>query len=119
MKAIQILSLAVAAAVTATGNGTAIDVTALAGEGRLVLNSSAGTGADNTLDCKLQDSADGVTWADTGHTFAQVTNAAASHQVIAVNIDTLRKNLRIVDTVAGTAPSFTRGAELVGKLSRV
>lgn len=119
MKAIQVLNLAVVATLTATANGAALDVAALHGEGRLVLNSTAGAVAGNTLDVKLQDSPDGVNgWADTGHAFAQVTNAA-SHQVIAVNLDGLRKFVRVVDTIAGTTPSFVRSVELVGKAVRV
>lgn len=116
MRNIKVLSLAVAARLTATGNGTAVDVKDLSGEARLVLNASATGGADHTYNAKIQDSADGSTgWTDTGVAFAQVTNAAASHQVIGLNVDRFRRYIRVVDTLAGTTPNVNRAIELVAK----
>lgn len=118
---LQIIALAAAARLTATNAGTAaVDVSGYSGEARLVLNSSAGGGADHTMDTKVQHSADGSTgWEDVpGLAFDQVTNAAASLQVIGFNVDKCRRYVRVVDTLAGTSPTFARSVELVAKADR-
>jgi len=50
-----------------------------------------------------------------GAAFAQVTNAGVSQQRLAVNMDALNKFLRVVDTITGTTPSFTRSVNLLGR----
>lgn len=115
LKNINVASLAAVATVTENGNGAAFDLRAYDGDIRLVLDSTATGGADETLDVKIQHSADNSTWADSGIAFAQVTNAAASYQVLAVNADKFKRYIRAVDTVAGTTPTATRAVSLVGK----
>lgn len=116
---LSIAALGVAAAMTATTNGPAVDVSRFTGLAKVVLNSSAMGAAATTSNTKLQHSADGATnWADVpSGVFAQVTNAAASLQEVTLNTDSLRKFVRVVDTLAGTTPTVTRSVSLVGTLA--
>lgn len=95
-------SLLAAAAVTATANGSSVDVRAARGSMAFLLSTAAASSGD-TLDVKIQDSADGATgWADvTGGAFTQVTSGAASQQKLALNADALRGYVRAVVTVGG------------------
>jgi len=116
---IKVLALAAAARITATGNGSAVDVRPYKGHALLVLNSSATEASDNTLNVKVQHSADGSTgWTDTGVAFAQVGNAAASAQVVEVNVDRFKRYIRVVSTLAGTTPAATRSVELIAQADR-
>src|SRR5919202_608111 len=63
------------------------------------------SGTSPTLDMKLQDSADGSTWADTGVAFTQVT-ATGSRQQREFRTKQGRPNVRVAATVGGTSPSF-------------
>lgn len=111
------ISLAAAARVAADANGTAVDVSNIDGLCQIVLNAGATEAADNTLDVKLQHSVNGTTnWNDvTGGAFAQVTNAAASVQVLVLQADSLRKFVRVVDNVEGTDPACARSVTLIGR----
>lgn len=105
-----------AAAITASANGTGVDISAFEGAVKFTLDSSAGGGADHTLDVKLQHSDDDVTYTDiTGGVFTQVTNAAAAYESIILSADGLKKYVRGVDTVAGTSPTFSRALSMVGE----
>jgi hypothetical protein len=109
------VNLATAARLTASGNGLAVNVANLTRKALLILNASATEAAGNTLDVKLQGSADGATgWADLGIAFAQVTNAGTSFQAIEISADALPAWIRTVDTLAGTTPAVTRSVELIG-----
>jgi len=111
------LVLAAAAQRTTTLTGTGIDVLDYEGVALIVLNASAGTGTNPTLDVKLQHSDDDSTYADvTGGAFTQVTDAAgtAGVQVLKVNVSDLKQYLRVIGTVGGTSPSFNYGVEFVG-----
>ena len=115
MRPLTIVSLRAAAAITATDNGPAVDVSAFTGNGYLVLNSSATGAAGQTSAVKLQHSVDGATnWTDTGVAFDNVTNAAASHQVQLVSFDQFNKFVRVVNTLAGTTPTVTASVEAIG-----
>lgn len=101
--------------VTATGNGTGVDVKDWAGKAKFVLMSSAGGGTSPTLDVKLQDSADNSTWADiSGATFTQVTDAADADEAIGVDLDSADRYVRAVKTVSGTSPTFDCAVMMVG-----
>jgi hypothetical protein len=82
----------------------------------LVLNSSATEAADNTADVKIThcDTEDG-TYTDSGVAFAQVTNAAASHQVLHVSADQFKKYVKVVTDLGGTTPAVTNSVELIAK----
>ena len=111
------LVLAPAAQRTTTLTGTGIDVLDYEGVALAVLNASAGTGTDPTLDVKLQHSDDDSTYADvTGGAFTQVTDVAgtAGVQVMKVNVSDLKRYVRVIGTIAGTTPSFEFGVEFIG-----
>ena len=111
------LILAAAARRTANLDGTGIDVLDYEGVALIVLNASAGTGTNPTLDVKLQHSDDDSTYADvTDGAFTQVTDEAetAGIQVMKVNVSDLKQYLRVIGTVGGTTPSFDYGVEFVG-----
>jgi hypothetical protein len=63
------------------------------------------SGTSPTLDAKLQDSADGSTYADTGVAFTQVT-ATGSRQQREFKTKQGRPYVRVATTVGGTSPSF-------------
>ncbi len=110
-------ALAAAARRTTTLTGTAIDVLAYEGVALVLLNASAGTGTNPTLDVKLQHSDDNSTFTDvTSGAFAQVTDAAetAGVKVMKLNVSDLKRYVRVVGTIAGTTPSFDFGVEFVG-----
>lgn len=110
----NVLTLSAAAAVTASGNVTGVDITSYVGKAMVVLTSAAGAGTSPTLDVKLQDSATvGGTYADiTGAAFAQVTATAVALK-LTIDVDAAKPFIRVVDTVSGTSPSFTRGVSLL------
>ena len=111
------LVLAAAARRTSTLTGTGIDVLAYEGVALVVLNASAGTGTNPTLDVKLQHSDNDSTYADvTGGTFTQVTDVAGSAgvQVKRINVSDLKRYVRVIGTIAGTTPSFDFAVEFVG-----
>ena len=105
--------------VTATGNGTGVDVQAYVGQVAVVLAAKCTAGTNPTLDVKLQDSADNSTFADiTGATFTQVTNAdtsAAVSEKITININSAARYVRAVATIGGTSsPAFMTACAFVG-----
>lgn len=113
MRGVSTLALAVAATVTATGNGAAVNAGDYQSFAILALNTGATNAGTSTV--KLQHSDDGSTnWADTGDTFA-ATGTTASYQEIKINADKLKKFVRVVDTLAGGANSVTRSVTLVGR----
>ena len=116
LKAVQVVNVATAAAVTTNGESGAVDLLQYDGDVRLVLNSGATNGAGRTLDVKIEHSADGTTWTDSGVAFTQVTNAAASHQIVGVTAEQFKRYIRATDTVAGSSPSVVRSVDLVGRV---
>ncbi|HLI29351.1 MAG TPA: hypothetical protein VKZ60_19980 [Chloroflexota bacterium] len=67
----------------------------------------AGTvsGTAPTLDVRVQDSADGASWADTGVAFATVT-ATVSRQQRELRVRRGRPYVRVAATVGGSGASF-------------
>ncbi|HVL67202.1 MAG TPA: hypothetical protein VM364_08055 [Vicinamibacterales bacterium] len=90
----------------ASGNGAGVDNGAATSDGWVAhAHCTAASGGAPTLDLKLQDSADGSTWADVaGGAFAQL--AAAGRQRLE-GAGTLRRHARLVRTIGGSNPSFT------------
>ncbi len=115
MRGVSTVALATAVALTASGNGVAVDVGQYQGLALLVLNSS-GVNAGTSV-TKLQHSDDGSTnWSDTGDQFAAVTtDANTGKQEITVNADKFKKFVRVVDTLAGGANAVVRSVQLVGR----
>ncbi len=114
MRGISVTALAVAASITATGNGSAVNVGEYQSLAQLVLNSGPTNAGTNTV--KLQHSEDGSTnWTDVpGGAFAPV-GTIGSQQSLLINSDRLLKFARVVDTLAGGATSVVRSVSLVGK----
>lgn len=92
------------AARTATGNSGALDA-----DGQylnLLVNVTAASGTSPTLNCSVEWSNDGSTFAavdGTADTFAQITATTAKVKQFAVKA----AYYRVVWTIAGTSPSFT------------
>lgn len=103
------------AAVTASGNGSGIDLKGYIAA-MLTFNSAVGSGTAPTLDIKVQDSADNSSFADvSGYTLTQVTGAAGNGvQNLFIDPRLVRRYVRVVKTVGGTSPSFTCEADLIG-----
>ncbi|SRR5579884_1663226 len=94
------------ATLTATGNGTNDLRVGEGAEVRVELEvTGTVSGTSPTLDVKLQDSADGSSYADTGVTFAQIT-ATGARQTRYWKAQPGRGYLRLRATVGGTSPSF-------------
>ena len=103
------------AAVTSTATSSAIDLLEYDGDVLLILDSAAGGGSSPTLDIKLTESdATGGTYTDlSGATFTQVVDAA-SMQTLAINKDSSKRFIRIVQTIGGSSPTFTFSINLIG-----
>ena len=97
--------------VTATGNGTGVDVQQFVGEISVLLASKATAGTTPTLDVTLEDSADNSTFAAiSGAAFTQVTDAGTSAAVlhkITLKVGGVKRYIRAVKTLGGTSsPAF-------------
>ena len=108
---LQTLALIPMADITASGNGTGIDITDYVGLAAVTLSAKNVAGTNPTLIVKLQDSLDNSTFADiSGAVFTTVTEAgtlAATLEKITVNLDSARRYLRAVKTIGGTSsPEF-------------
>ena len=103
------------AAVTSTATSSSIDLLEYDGDVMLILDSAAGGGSSPTLDIKLTESDEtGGTFTDlSGATFTQVVDAA-SMQTLAINKDSSKRFIRIVQTIGGSSPTFTFSINLIG-----
>lgn len=101
------------ASLTATDLGSAIDLLDLTGEVAVILDVGAG-GVGATLNSRLVESeTSGGTYTDvTGGGFTEVGNAAAV-QKISLNKDSMKRFVKLANTVAGTA-TFPLSAKIVG-----
>lgn len=94
-------------------NGTGIDLTTIGNPKSCVLyaagGAASGTPTTQTLDAKLQDSADNSTFADlSGAAITQIT-ADSTEGIVDVNLSSARRYVRVVRTVAftgGTSPAW-------------
>ncbi len=115
------LSLAESDQRTSTLTGSAVDIQDYEGVALAVLNSGAASaGTTPTLDVKVQHS-DTTTSGDfadvTGATFTQVTEVAgtAGVQVLKLNVSNLKRYIRVIGTIGGTAtPTFDFGVDFIG-----
>ncbi len=99
----QVLNMVPAANITASANGSEIDLKDYEGPVALVLDFSAG-GVGATIDAKLQHAdTSGGSYTDVASAaFTQVGNTA-SVQKFVVNADEIKRYVRIAYTVGGTA----------------
>jgi hypothetical protein len=118
MNKVSATVLSVAAAISATTTGSAVDISDYTGNGLLILDSSATDGAGETSDVKIThcDTSNG-TFVDSGFAFDQVTNAAASFQQKFVSLDQFKKYVKVVNTLAGTSPTVTYSVQVIGEKS--
>ena len=103
------------AAVPRPATSSSIDLLEYDGDVMLILDSAAGGGSSPTLDIKLTESDEtGGTFTDlSGATFTQVTGSA-SMQTLAINKDSSKRFIRIVQTIGGSSPTFTFSINLIG-----
>ena len=112
------LSLSPADSVTATENGTGVDLQNYIVSLAILLDCEAGSGSSPTLDIKIQDSADNSTWADvSGATFTQVTDSALAFETISLDVRSVDRYIRTVATLAGSSPVFVYGVTAQGEKS--
>lgn len=97
-----------------TFTGSAIDIKDYDDDIELIQYSDAASTGD-TLDGKIQESADGSTgWTDiTGAAFTQVTAAAAGFESINIKSSAQKRYIRYVGTLAGATISFPFGCCMV------
>lgn len=114
----NVVELAANAVRTSTLTATGVDVSDFDGPVQVILHTSAATvGTDPTLNVKIQESDTvGSGYTDvTGATFAEVTDAADSTEMIAFQIGARKKFLRVVGTIGGTStPTFGFGVVMIG-----
>jgi hypothetical protein len=97
------------AARATSGNGTSIEVGNRTEVRGLVLDVTAASGTAPTLDVSIQTSDDNTTWR-TLKSFAQKTGVANDH----LSSGGLDRYLRFSWVIAGTTPSFTFSAGVLG-----
>ncbi len=100
---LQVLNLLPVAAVTASGNGTGVDLLSYTGDIKIVQDISAPVAGTNpTFDGTLEESDDNSSFtAISGGAFTQVTDTAGV-QSINLNKDALKRYIRFVKTIGGT-----------------
>lgn len=115
----EAINLKTASRLAATNTGSAVDLSSYTGNCKLVLNSSATEAAGQTADVKIThcDTVGGA-YTDSGVAFAQVTDAAASHQVLDISVDQFKQFVKVVTTLAGATPFVTNAVELFAKKSQ-
>jgi hypothetical protein len=126
VKALAVKAVLPAQSITANVNGPAFDLLPYDDKAIIAMNSGATGGAGQTLDMKIQHSADGATnWADvvvspqgTNLAFAQVTNAGASSQQIEFNTNDLKRYIRAVATIGGGA-TVAAGVSIIAQKQSV
>jgi hypothetical protein len=98
---------------SASNNGTGVDLQQYVGNPVVVLNVGTQTGTSPTMDVKLQDSADNSSFADvTGYAFSQKTGTGTD--TLALDTRAFRRYVRTVCTLGGTSPVFPTGIVLLG-----
>jgi len=113
---LQVIEMLAPVRRTETVTGSAIDLKDYVGDLKVILSTSAGGGADHTLDVKLTEcDTSGGTYTDvSGAAWTQVTDAADSTEAITVNVDGLKRYVKAVATIAGTSPTFDMALVAVG-----
>lgn len=109
--------VALAAAERSTLTNATLDLagstySGLQGEIIAVILNGVTSGTTPTLDVKVQDSADNITFTDLGFAAAQIT-VADIVRVISFPSEKSRRYLRFVCTITGTVPKFNFGIVLL------
>ena len=104
-----------ASANTATFNGGSMDLQQYTGTLRVSQHVGAVAGTTPTLDGKIQDSADNVTFADVPGSIFPTVTAANNDQVINVDTRAVRRYIRYVGTIGGSnGQSYTFNVAALG-----
>lgn len=103
---------------TADANGTGVDVSNYEDEAQVIVDAKNLSGTTPTLDLKLQTSTTSDFSADvddvTGGAFTQI-GAVASFQTKQINVNGLKKYLRVVHDVEGTSPVYVASVTLIAR----
>lgn len=101
---VSVLNPVPVADVTATGNGTDIDLQQYSGQIAIIADVKNVAGTLPTMDISVQDSANNSSFAaiSPAVAFAQVTTVASTQKIV-LNKDNIRRYLRIVKTIGGTS----------------
>lgn len=104
---VQVLNLMTASSITASGNGSGVDLREYEGDIAVLLDVSApASGTNPTMDVKIQHSSDDGSadaYADlSGASFTQVSSAASAQKLV-INSDEAERYIRAVRTIGGTA----------------
>lgn len=102
-------TLQVPAAITATANSGSVNVLGYR-RAMFVLEVGAVTGTTPTLNVTLQESPDNATWVNvTNGAYTQITATQTGCFLMNVDLAQRQQYLRLVNTLAGTTPSYTMG----------
>lgn len=112
---LQQLDLLPVASVSATGNGSSLDLVNYEGEIAIIADVANVSGTTPTCDIKIQDSADNSTFNDISPALqiTQVTTVAG-RQKLSVNKNEIRRYIRAVKTLGGTSPVYLISMNAVG-----
>jgi hypothetical protein len=112
---LQQLDLKPVASISASFNGTGLDLVNYEGEIAIVADVANVSGTTPTADLKIQDSADNSSFADIvpAASFTQVTTVAG-RQKMSLNKNELRRYVRVVATLGGTSPVYLISVNAVG-----
>lgn len=112
MDHISLVDVLPVASVSASGNGTGVDLQQYAGQVAVILDAHNVSGTTPTMDVKIQDSADNSSFADAGYAFTQVTTTDSAQKLV-INKNELRRYVRVVKTAGGTSPVYLLSAKLL------
>jgi hypothetical protein len=101
---------------TAQATSVALDLEQISGTHILALHSDkASAGTTPTLDGKVQHGdSEGGSFADSGITFTQITDAAETLQFRVLDPTVIKRWIKLIGTIAGANASFTCEASLFG-----
>ena len=98
-----------------TGQGAAVAIAALKDDGKFVMQANSVSGAGRTLNCFIEDSADGSTgWVATDFAFTEVGTADVD-EAIDVYLEGLRAFIRASWVITGASPIFRFGVALLAR----
>ena len=107
--------IAALAAINATAGLAGVSMAEFHGRAKVVLMHGASGGAGQTVTAKLQHRNGAEAWADIeGATFAAITHAAGGTQMIEVDADGFKDEVRLYCTVSAGA-SATLAAAVIGQ----
>jgi hypothetical protein len=101
---------------SATAFSTPLDIRDYTGDMIVILDSDQTNGSTVTLSCSIQTADDEAFTQNitSDHVFATVTNVAGSNQHVAIKADEVRRYIRVMSIIVGTAPSFSYSVLAIG-----